>query len=279
MRESWLRLEEPEGPRQRVTRRGRDKICSHRGRASYCGLGSRADTLSDYRLRYGPTCGRLSDYRPETQPSSWPKTSGTHCPEHEAIPVADWTIACGWSDCQTLYPEPYVGRMYCAHISSSSSSSNQQRPAAASSQQPAGPAHQSRPVPYGRLRLCAPHCHGLPDFPTSHTRQAKLDLSVVFWGNLRPTFPNPFQPFPPHDTLESLLTTFGALSGSHFRGKLKLKSAAQGPGVFALCRQRYSSDLSPTVSLRLSTPPAPSPHSPSTHRRPHLRIRGMLCPP
>lgn len=73
MRESWLRLEEPEGPRQRVTRRGRDKICSHRGRASYCGLGSRADTLSDYRLRHGPTCRRLSDYRPETQPSSWPQ--------------------------------------------------------------------------------------------------------------------------------------------------------------------------------------------------------------
>lgn len=150
--------------------------------------------------------------------------------------------------------------MYCAH---QAAPAPVPAAAAAAAAGPAGPAHHSRPVPYGRLRLCAPHCHGLPDFPTSHTRQAKLDLSVVFWGNLRPTFPNPSQPFPPHDTLESLLTTFGALSGSHFRGKLKLKSAAQGPGVFALCRERYTSDLSPTVSLRLSTPSAPSPQSPS----------------
>lgn len=110
------------------------------------------------------------------------------------------------------------------------------------------------------VRAPLPRTSCLPESPTSHTRQAELVLSVVvFWGNLRPTFPNPLQPFPPHDTLESLLTTFGAVSGSHFRGKLKLKSAAQAPGVFAPCRERYNPDLSPTVSLRLcaSAPSAP----------------------
>lgn len=52
----------------------------------------------------------------------------------------------------------------------------QQSSTSASTSTSRRPAHQSRPVPYRRLRLCAPHCHGLPDFPTSHTRQAKLDL-------------------------------------------------------------------------------------------------------
>lgn len=142
----------------------------------------------------------------------------------------------------------------------------------------AGPAH---PVPSSpSVRAPLPRTSCLPESPTSHTRQAELDLSVVvFWGNLRPTFPNPLQPFPPHDSLESLLTTFGALSGSHFRGKLKLKSAAQGPGVFAPCRERYNPDLSRTVSLRLSTSAPSPPKSSLVHRRRHLSLRGMLSLP
>lgn len=153
--------------------------------------------------------------------------------------------------------------------------------AAASAASAAGPAHQPVPVPsLTEVSVCARPT--ATDFLTSQRRTRARPSSTypsVFWGNLRPTFPNPFQPFPPHDTLESLLTTFGALSGSHFRGELKLKSAAQGPGVFALCRERYTSDLSPTVSLRPSTLcplPPESIHPSSSSSQPS---RHALCPP
>lgn len=188
MRELWLRLEETRGAP------GRESRCRD-------GIGSVA-IGEGFVLSHPPSTVRLI-LRPRLEcrqtldltlssPPYRPGSRGRHpgigypeptAQEDEAVPIADLTV-CLWVERPSdLSPGPSAACMYCVRRSSTSTSTS-----GTSSQ-------QSRPVPNGRLRLCAPHCHGLPDFATSHTRQAKLDLSVVFWGNLRPTFPNPFQPF------------------------------------------------------------------------------------
>lgn len=134
------------------------------------------------------------------------------------------------------------------------------------------PVYQSRPVPHWRLRLCAPHCHGVPDFLTSQRRNTRPGRARTYPSSSgaisdRP-FLNPFSLFPPHDTLESLLTRPSALFlEAILEAKLEIEICSSGPGIFALCREKVQPPAcSQTVILR------PSTSAPFAHQRPFIVV-------